>query len=60
LQGAIGQAVLERYLALEQEIAEAEKGGPIMVHEQKRIQKAALDKKLQQQTELVSKLESET
>ncbi len=45
----IGQAALERYLALEEEIAQAEKGSPAMRLQQKKSQLEALKTKIAKQ-----------
>ena len=56
----MGQAVLERYLALEQEIAQAEQGSPTMVLQHKKNQIAQLDDKITQQKEVVTNFEQLT
>ena len=55
-----GHAMLERYLALEKEIAEAEKCSPKMILVQRRQQLEEVESKLHDQRLLVEKLEAET
>lgn len=59
-QERVGQEVLERYLALEEEIAAAEQGSPTMVLEHKRAQIDQLDQKIADQHALLQKYETET
>ncbi len=54
------QAVLERYLALEKDIGEAEKGSPSMALQHKKKQVAELDGKIVTQQKKVEELESQT
>ena len=51
---------MERYLALEKEIAEAENGSPTMVLQHKKTQQGQLLAKIAEQKALVQKLENET
>ncbi len=51
---------MERYLGLEKEIAEAEKGSPATALQHKTKQVAELDDKIVEQTKKVSELESQT
>ncbi len=53
-------AMLERYLALEKEIVEAEQGSPKMILAHKKQQLEEIEGKLHEQRELVEKLERET
>ncbi len=59
-QEAVTQAILERYLELEKDIAEAEKGSPTMALQHKKKQIAQLDAKIVEQSSRVSKLETQT
>ena len=60
LQPNIGQEALERYIALEEEIAIAETTSPGMVLQQKKEQLNQLDKQIQEQSMNVKNLESQT
>jgi hypothetical protein len=57
---AVTEEVLERYIQLEEEIAEAEKNSPSMVLQQKRSQIQQLARRIRDQHELVKALEAET
>ena len=59
-QLAVTEDVLERYIQLEEEIAEAEKTSPSMVLQQKRTQIEQLARRIMEQQELVKVLEAET
>ena len=56
----VGQAVLERYLALEDEIAQAEQNSPKIALDQKKGQVETLRAKITEQQVLVEKLEEST
>ena len=56
----VGQAVLERYLALEDEIAQAEQDSPKIALDQKKGQVETLRAKITEQQVLVEKLEEST
>ena len=56
----VGQQVLERYLALEDEIAQAEQNSPKMALDQKKSQVETLRAKITEQQVLVEKLEEST
>ena len=59
-QETVGQAMLERYLALESEIADAENGSPTMKLQHKRKQIEGLEAKIAEQEAVVDRLKSET
>ena len=59
-QPNIGQEALERYIALEEEIAVAETSSPGMVLQQKREQVDKLSKQIQEQETNVRNLEAQT
>ena len=52
--------MLERYLALESEIADAENGSPTMKLQHKRKQIEGLEAKIAEQEAVVDRLKSET
>ena len=56
----MGQAVLERYLALEDEIAQAEQNSPKIALDQKKGQVETLRAKITEQQVLIEKLEEST
>ena len=60
MQPNIGQEALERYIALEEEIAVAETTSPGMVLQQKREQIDSLTKQIHEQELNVQNLESQT
>ena len=60
MQPNIGQEALERYIALEEEIAVAETTSPGMVLQQKREQIDKLTRQIQEQEGNVRNLESQT
>jgi hypothetical protein len=59
-QTEVGQAVLERYIELENEIAEAETESPKIALEQKRAQVLTLREKIMDQEMIVAELEVST
>ena len=59
-QPNIGQEALERYIALEEEIAVAETSSPGMVLQQKREQIDKLNKQIEEQKLNVRNLETQT